>query len=271
MLQTRILTGVVLLIAFALDLFLAPFHVFALVLGFIVAAAAWEWSRLCQVENEHIQTAFAAVVGVLALICLYIPFNEALMRWVLLVGFLYWLSVPAAFYMAPKLPRFVAVQTTLLVQGVFVMLIAALAIQYLRSYAPSGSSYLLLYAFSIIWIMDIGAYFSGKKFGKNKLAPLISPGKTWEGVYGGLAATFLVMIVVMVSADFVEGAGVKLILATVLAAAISVIGDLAESRIKRAADMKDSSQMLPGHGGVLDRIDGVLSAIPIFAFVWAWL
>ncbi len=271
MLQTRIMTGVVLLVAFALDLFLAPFHVFALVLGFIVSAAAWEWSRLCQVRDEHMQTAFAAGVGVLALVCLYLPYSETFMRWVLLVGFVYWLCIPIAFYMSPKLPLFVSVQKVLLVLGVFVMVIAALAIQYLRSYAPDASSYLLLYAFSIIWIMDIGAYFSGKKFGRNKLAPLISPGKTWEGVYGGLAATFVVMLVVWASADFAESAGFKLVLATVLAAAVSVIGDLAESRIKRAAGMKDSSQMLPGHGGVLDRIDGVLAAIPVFAFVWAWL
>ncbi len=271
MVGTRIITAIVLLFTFSLDLFFASTHIFALVLGFLVSAAAWEWSRLCQVANEHLQTAYAAAVGALALIFLYIPFSEAFMRWVLLLGFVYWLAVPAAFYMAPKLPKFQIVQKSLLLQGVFVMVTTAVAMQYLRSYAPSGSAFLLFYALSIIWVMDIGAYFSGKRFGQNKLAPLISPGKTWEGVYGGLAATFLVMIVVLVVADFSTGASFKLILATALAAAISVIGDLAESRIKRAADMKDSSQMLPGHGGVLDRIDGVLAAIPVFAFVWAWL
>lgn len=271
MLKTRIITAAVLLVAFAADLFLANFQVFALVLGFVVAGAAWEWSRLCQVQNETMQTVFAALVGVLALVFLYIPYDESMMRWALLMGFLYWLTVPVGFYMTPKLERFSDMQAPLLALGVFVMIVAAIAIQYLRSHAPQASSYLLLYALSIVWVMDIGAYFSGKRFGQNKLAPQISPGKTWEGVYGGLFATFLVMVVVLVSAEFAEGNALKLILATTLAAAISVIGDLAESRIKRAADMKDSSQMLPGHGGVLDRIDGVLSAIPMFAFVWAWL
>ncbi|MFK7995436.1 MAG: phosphatidate cytidylyltransferase [Granulosicoccus sp.] len=271
MLQTRVITGVVLLAAFAADLFLANFQVFALVLGFVVAAAAWEWSRLCKVSDETTQTAFAAGVGVLALVVLYIPYNEVLMRWILLIGFLYWLNVPIGFYMTPKRAPFIDVQVSLLALGVFVMLVAAIAIQYLRSYAPDASSFLLLYALCIVWIMDIGAYFSGKQFGRNKLAPQISPGKTWEGVYGGLLCTFLFMLVVLVSAGFAQGNAVKLILATLLAAAVSVVGDLAESRIKRAADMKDSSQMLPGHGGVLDRIDGVLSAVPVFAFVWAWL
>lgn len=271
MLQTRIITAVILLVAFAADLFLANFQVFALVLGFVVAGAAWEWSRLCQIRSEAMQTAYASAVGVLALVILYIPYNETLMRWILLMGFLYWMTVPVAFYMTPKLVRFSNLQGVLLAQGIFVMVVAAIAIQYLRSYAPHASSYLLLYALAIVWVMDIGAYFSGKRFGVNKLAPLISPGKTWEGVYGGLLATFLVMLVVLFSAEFAEANALKLILATALAAAVSVIGDLAESRIKRAADMKDSSQMLPGHGGVLDRIDGVLSAIPVFAFVWAWL
>ena len=271
MLKTRIITAAVLLIVFSADLFLASLHVFALVLGGIVAAAAWEWSRLCQVKDENAQTAFAAGIGVLALIALYIPHNDAFIRWVLLIGFLYWVTVPIGFYMKPKLPQFDRIHKTALLVGVFVTLVAAVSIQYLRSYAPSASPYLLLYALSIVWIMDIGAYFSGRRFGRNKLAPLISPGKTWEGVYGGFAATAIVMVVVLLVADFAQDNALKVMVATVLSASLSVVGDLAESRLKRAADMKDSSQMLPGHGGVLDRIDGVLAALPVFAFVWAWL
>lgn len=270
MLRTRVITAVVLLVVFAADLFLAPFQVFALILGVIVSAAAWEWSRLCKIDNEHMQVVYASAVGVCALVALYIPYNEVFMKWVLLLGFVYWLSVPAAFYMAPKLREFDSTQVPLLVCGFFIMLIAAMAIQFLRSFAPQASSYLLLYALCIVWVMDIGAYFSGRKFGHKKLAVLISPGKTWEGVYGGLLATFVLLLLVIAMADFADGNAFKLILATVLAAIASVIGDLAESRVKRAADMKDSSQMLPGHGGVLDRLDGVLAAVPVFAFVWVW-
>jgi len=271
MLQTRIITAAVLLIAFGSALFLASVQLFALVLGCVAAAAAWEWSRLCHVDNEHAQTAYAAIVGVLSLAALYVPYGATVMQWVLLLGFLYWLSAPCTFYMHPKLKAFEHMQRGSLALGAFVMLLTVLALQYLRSDAPQASPWLLLYALSIIWVMDIGAYFSGRRFGRRKLAPLISPGKTREGVYGGMLATAILMIVVLFAADFAKGNTIKLLFATALAAAASVIGDLSESRLKRAADMKDSSQMLPGHGGVLDRIDSVLAAIPLFAFVWAWL
>jgi phosphatidate cytidylyltransferase len=270
-LKTRILTAVVLLIAFSADLFLASVDVFALVLAFIVAAAAWEWSRLCGLASENGQTAFAALVGLVVLIGLYIVYADALMRWLLLAGFLFWASVPALFYLAPRHRAIEQLNTPLLLLGVFVFLVAAVAIQYLRSFAPHGSSWLLLYALAIVWFMDIGAYFSGRRFGTRKLAPSISPGKTWEGVYGGLAVTALLLLVILFSADWADGNRLKLMMATLLSAGASVVGDLFESRIKRAAGRKDSSQLLPGHGGVLDRVDGVLSAIPVFAFVWAWM
>jgi len=271
MLKTRIITAVVLLLGFSADLVFASIDVFALVLALVVAAAAWEWGRLCGITQEHGQTGFAAGTALFVLIALYIPHSDVLMRWVLLVGFLYWLLVPAGFYLSPKLAPIKSVNISLLSAGVLIMLVSAVAIQYLRSYAPQGSSWLLLYALSVTWVMDIGAYFSGRRFGKTKLAPLISPGKTWEGVYGGLLATFVLMIIVMLIADWAEGNYLKLILATALSAGASVIGDLSESRVKRAADRKDSSSMLPGHGGVLDRLDGVLAAAPVFAFVWAWM
>jgi len=271
MLKTRIITAVVLLLGFCVDLFFASVDVFALVLAFVVAAAAWEWSRLCGVVNEHAQTAYACVVGLVVLVGLYIPYGDVWTQWLLLSGFLFWLVVPAVFYMSPKHDPIEASDGVLLVLGFWVFLVTAVSIQYLRSMAPHSSAWLLLYAFTIIWVMDSGAYFSGKRFGKNKLAPQISPGKTWEGVFGGLLATTLLMIIVLIFADWAAEDRIKLIVATVLSAAASVLGDLYESRIKRAAGMKDSSQMLPGHGGVMDRIDGVLAAMPIFAFIWAWL
>ena len=271
MLKTRIITAGVLLIGFGADLFFASVDVFALVLGFIVAAAAWEWSRMCYLADEHHQTAFAALVGLFVLVGLYIPYNEQLIQWLLLLGFLFWAAVPVVFYLAPRHSPIRTLDTQLLGLGVFVFLVAAIAIQSWRTFAPFGSNWLLFYALSIIWLMDIGAYFSGRRFGRHKLAPAISPGKTWEGVYGGLLVTGLLLVIVLIVADWAEGNRLKLIVATVLAAAASVLGDLFESRIKRAADIKDSSQMLPGHGGVLDRIDGVLAAVPVFAFVWAWL
>jgi len=201
MLKTRIITAAVLLVLFSLDLFLASIDVFALVLALVVAAAAWEWSRLGGIQHEHAQTAYATIVGLLALVCLYLPQSDALIRWVMLLGFIFWGSALAAFYLAPTLAATHRASNRLLLTGAGVLIITALAMQYLRSYAPLASAGLLLYALSIVWCMDIGAYFSGRRYGKRKLAPSISPGKSWEGVYGGLAVTALLLLVVLLAFD----------------------------------------------------------------------
>lgn len=271
MLKTRIITAVVLLLAFSADLFLASVDVFALVLGFVVAAASWEWSRMSGVADENAQLFYATLGGLLALIGLYIPYSDQLMKWLLLTGFMFWLTVPVLFYLSPRQRAMDGVNSLVLALGILVFLVAAVAMQYLRSDAPQSSSWLLLYSLSVVWFMDIGAYFSGRRFGHRKLAPSISPGKTWEGVYGGLAVTILLLIVVLLAADWAEDNGLKLLVATLLSAGASVLGDLYESRMKRSAGVKDSSQLLPGHGGVLDRLDGVVAAVPVFAFVWVWL
>ena len=268
--KVRIATAVVLLSAFVLDVFYASLEVFALVLGLVVAASAWEWSRLAGVRNEHRQTAYGALVGLAALICLYLPQSEWFIRWTMLGGLLFWLSVPAIFYLVPVLPPIRQADVTLLCLGATLFVVAALAMQYLHSQAPHASPLLLLYALSIVWLMDIGAYVAGRRFGRRKLAPLISPGKSWEGVYGGALVTLAVLVVLLIVVDWPAGDAVRIALATIVSAAFSVVGDLYESRVKRAARRKDSSRLLPGHGGVLDRIDGVLAAVPLFAFVWAW-
>jgi len=270
MLKQRVITAAVLLAVFAVLLGLASSGVFGFVIALIVAAAAWEWSRLTGVSNEHLQTAFATIVGVISLIAMHSPFIDSDIRWIMLAGFLFWLSVPVQFYLKPVLPSVNKTNVAWLLVGVFVLPIAALSIQYLRSHASAASSWLLLYALGVVWVMDIGAYFAGRRFGKRKLARLISPGKSWEGVYGGLACSAVLFLLVLGIGNWPQGTGFKLLIATMFSAAFSVIGDLFESRLKRAAGMKDSSQLLPGHGGVLDRIDGVIAALPVFVFFWVW-
>jgi len=271
MLKQRVITAVAMLAVFSLLLVFATPTLFAFVIAVLVAAAAWEWCRLCGVTNEHAQTVFAIVVSVFALIAMHSPLVDSGIRWVMLAGLLFWLSIPVQFYLNPVLPPVNKINAAWLIVGVIVLSIAAVSIQYLRSHGPNASSWLLLYALGVVWVMDIGAYFSGRKFGKRKLAPLISPGKSWEGVYGGLVCSAALFLLVAALANWPEGTVFKLIMATLFAAAFSVIGDLFESRLKRAAGMKDSSQLLPGHGGVLDRIDGVIAALPLFAFFWAWM
>ncbi|MNH04774.1 Phosphatidate cytidylyltransferase [compost metagenome] len=134
---------------------------------------------------------------------------------------------------------------------------------------PLGN-WLILSVMVLVWAADIGAYFSGRAFGKRKLAPQVSPGKSWEGVYGGLAVSLLITLGVGISRDWGFGQILLGLLGAALLVMSSVVGDLTESMFKRRSGIKDSSNLLPGHGGVLDRIDSLTAAIPIFAvLLWA--
>lgn len=255
---------------FVLDLFFAPGALFALSLGLLCAAAGWEWSRLSGISSDTGEIVYATGVGLVALICLYLPFNEAILRVVFGGALVFWLLVPLVFRARPVHKSIDAPDGVLLGIGVLLITAAAIAIEYLRATAPFASPWLLLYAFVIVWAMDVGAYFAGRRFGRRKLSPSISPGKTWEGVWGGIGVASLMLILVLLLIDVPKGITARLVLATIAAAAASVVGDLFESRVKRAAGRKDSSQLLPGHGGVLDRTDGVIASLPAFAAVWVW-
>ena len=114
---------------------------------------------------------------------------------------------------------------------------------------------------------DIGAYFAGRAFGKAKLAPRVSPGKSWAGVWGGLAAVALLAIVASLLANAGVAEAMLLVVASLVTGFVSVLGDLLESMLKRFRGIKDSSQLLPGHGGIMDRIDSLTAAIPVFALM----
>ncbi len=270
MLKRRIATAVVMLVIFVLDLFFAPSGLFALSIALLCAASAWEWGRLAGIQTDRGEVVFATVVGLSALICLYLPFSDVLLQVLLGAVLVFWLSVPLLFRLRPVHPEITEARAGLLCIGAVVITAAAVAIEYLRAQVIPASPWLLLYAFAIVWSMDIGAYFTGRRFGRHKLSPAISPGKTWEGVWGGLAVAMLVLVLVLLLGDLPARMALPMMLATVVAALTSVVGDLYESRIKRAAGRKDSSRLLPGHGGVLDRFDGVIAALPAFAAVWVW-
>jgi len=152
-----------------------------------------------------------------------------------------------------------------LATGAIVLLPLWLALVQLRQAGPLA----VLAIMAVVWLADIGAYFSGRRFGKHKLAPAISPGKTWEGAIGG---SLLVIVCGLLLASrlppALAGKQLLLLLVLLLLTAISVVGDLFESLLKRQADLKDSSNVLPGHGGVLDRIDSLTSTLPLVALVW---
>ena len=124
---------------------------------------------------------------------------------------------------------------------------------------------LVLFLFVLIWVADSGAYFAGRAFGKTKLSPFVSPGKTWAGAMGALAGAVFSAVVLITGGWAGDAALVPFVLLSLLVTAVSIGGDLWESRLKREAGVKDSGNLLPGHGGVLDRVDSLLAAAPVFA------
>jgi phosphatidate cytidylyltransferase len=157
-----------------------------------------------------------------------------------------------------------------LLAGSLCVIPAWCAVCWLHWSQPLGPRW-AFFAVAIVWAADTGAYFVGVRFGKHKLAPRISPGKSWEGFYGGIAATLLLALIARPMLHVGWPSVPLLLLLTLITGLISVAGDLFESLLKRHADMKDSSQLIPGHGGVLDRLDSLLAALPVFLVAKIWL
>ncbi len=260
MLRTRILTALALLALLLPTLFVAPRWVFALVFGAFCAAGMWEWARLAGLRGlaaigcAALWSALAALLSVVA--APDAVFGAALLAWLLLLA----ASLPRA-----ALPAVLARPAVLVALGALVLLAGWLALLRARA-AGSG---LLLSVLALAWVADVAAYFGGRAIGGSKLAPRISPGKTWAGVYSAAAAVLLYGVVcarwlpATLPARLLRDWGVLGTGAALIALlALSVCGDLFESLLKRHAGVKDSSALLPGHGGVLDRVDALLPLMP---------
>jgi phosphatidate cytidylyltransferase len=274
MLKQRIITAVVLLAILLPALFWRTPIPFIAVTLVLIAAAAWEWGRL-----NGLAPAGAIATGAGCLVLCVLAWRLGLLQrplaalwaiagacWVLGGAWLLRRGVPGW----PHVPRPLRVAA-----GVVALCVAWLAIAQAREIGVN----FLLSVLVLVWVADIGAYAAGRTFGmkftKNKLAPTISPGKSWEGVWGGMIGV-VVLAAAWAAADGAWNARVPslytrlagsgwwlLVLGAVFLAAMSVVGDLVESLVKRSAGMKDSSQLLPGHGGVLDRVDALLPTLPL--------
>ena len=261
-LNARILTALILAPLVILGVLYLPTPLFAAGLGVVLLLGTWEWSRIIGVQRRRFRTAVVAVNAVLIGLCWYfLPHINYL--YIAEIGALWWCLALL------WLKRITFAQTKTLVNGELKMLVGSLLMlpawcaAVLLHESEQGARW-TLFLFALIWCADIGAYFSGRKFGNKKLAPQISPGKTREGVYGGLAVSGLFAICFglwtgksIPDAFLLMGLG----LVTVV---FSIVGDLFESLMKRHANLKESGTLLPGHGGVLDRIDSLLAALPAF-------
>ena len=274
MLKQRIITAIVLLAILLPALFWPSPVPFAVVTLVLIAAGGWEWGRLNGLGQAGAVALAATCLALCALAWYAGLLDRSLPAMWLVVGGL-WVLVGAWLIRAgvagwPKIP-----QAVRLIGGLLALSAAWLAVAQARTIGVN----FLLSVLVLVWVADIFAYFAGRAFGlkftKRKLAPAISPGKSWEGVWGGMAGV-LVLAVTWTLADRALQAAVPslytrlaaqgwwlLIVAALFMAAMSVVGDLAESLIKRSAGVKDSSNLLPGHGGVLDRVDALLPTLPL--------
>jgi phosphatidate cytidylyltransferase len=275
MLKTRIITAVVLLAVLLPVLFFNYFPAFALVVTLFVGAAVWEGARLFGLAEGKARV--AGVVGAVLFVGLMYTAKPGSVNALYGVAALLWIIryAPTLGLGLPQLGG--AANWSLAITFSFAVFACFFAIVGLYLHSPLY----LLSVMVLVWIADIGAYFSGKAFGKRKLAPTISPGKSWEGAIGGAIAVLAIAALSVILADGAApwlqdtftyklharfGWGLTLLILLVIVM-FSVIGDLFESALKRRAGMKDSSNLLPGHGGVLDRIDALVPVLPLAALI----
>lgn len=269
MLLQRILTAL-LLIPLAMAIMLWPgTPVFAAIVAAAFLVGAWEWSRLSGMTQASARITFlVALAAILA--AAWWPREPRLWGMLAAIGVLWWLVACAwlrnfAFAAAPTPEN----RRIKLLAGLFVMVPAWAGVVLIHRALPYGHWWTFL-ALAIVWAADIGAYFAGRFFGKRKLAPQISPGKTWAGVYGAFVAAGAVVVAGGWMLGIHDLRLVGLVGLAAFTVAASIVGDLIESLMKRHAKMKDSGQIFPGHGGLLDRLDSVFAALPVFA-IGLWL
>jgi phosphatidate cytidylyltransferase len=277
MLKTRILTALVLLAVLLPVLYFNNFTAFAVVVTAFFGAAIWETFRLFNPTSGKAVVVALFWTAAFAWTFFFSNNGPAQTFW-FVISLLVWALrfVPS---LKIGLPALDSTANTLLSLTYAVALVGCFAaIAALFAYSPLY----LLSVMAIVWAADIFAYFSGKAFGKNKLAPSISPGKSWEGaIGGGIAVLVIATLVILFGSDALANTFPVRVQASlgwaatyailILIVAASIVGDLFESQLKRRAGMKDSSNLLPGHGGVLDRIDALVPVLPLAALIGAWL
>ena len=273
MLATRVLTAVVLIPLVLAALFLLPPLAWGAVTLVAIVVAAAEWASLAGYRKPAwlLFVAGTLVLGVNLLVSPSSGFGRGWPDGIVLAvcgaATVFWLVVAPPWLALRWKP---ASSLSMAVTGWIVLIGAWVAVVELQAHSP----WLVLAAMALVWIADTAAYFSGRAFGKRRLAPEVSPGKTWEGVYGALVAVAiyaLLLVPLATAAGYagpVSSTSIVIWVGLALAlTAVSVVGDLYESLLKRQAGVKDSGRVLPGHGGVLDRIDALLAAMPVAALL----
>jgi len=262
-LAQRVVTAIPLVIGLLLLLFVAPSWAAVLVTAAVMIIGAWEWSAFLGWRRPLLRSGYAAGLALVLALCGWLVPGVVGLKIVLWISLLWW---AIAFLWILRYPTPVPAPVAA-VSGILVLVPAWLAmVAILR--VPGQGAVLALLALCVVFAADIGAYFAGHRFGRVKLAPQVSPGKTWEGLIGGVLLAALTSGTGGLLLGLPPGVMVPVGLGV---AALSVVGDLTESMFKRSVGAKDSGHLIPGHGGVLDRIDGITAAMPLFALALSWL
>jgi phosphatidate cytidylyltransferase len=269
--RQRVITGLVLAPLPILALLLLPTPWLGALIAAVLLAGLWEWTAFAGLRDTLPRIGYLAA-NALLIAALAWGAGPSLfpLKLLALLGVLWWLLV--VFWVLH--PNFASgngqgAGALKLLAGSLAVVPAWCGLVWLHA-GELGPRW-ALYAVVLVWVADSGAYFAGSKFGRRKLAPAVSPNKSWEGVWGGMAACALLALLAFALLGLGWGQLPALVLLTLLAGAASVVGDLLESLMKRHSGLKDSGHLIPGHGGLMDRLDSLLAALPVFAVGKAWL
>ncbi|PXZ05492.1 phosphatidate cytidylyltransferase [Gilliamella apicola] len=272
MLIQRILTAIVLIPLVIIALFFAPLSIFSYLIITVCALAAWEWSNFLRMVKKTQKAAFMVLIIILLALLYLIPIDLSLkgklFTYIICLSIVWWLIALLLVVSYPKSAKYWSKSILIkLLFALFTLIPFYISMLELRSISYDIDRYTgavwLLYVFVLVWATDTGAYFAGRAIGKRKLAVKVSPGKTIEGFIGGVSLAILVCMLVYLTGYFAISF-INFLISSLLAILVSVLGDLTESMFKREAGIKDSGNLIPGHGGILDRIDSLTAAVPVF-------
>ena len=253
MLRERVITALILAALVLLVIFMLPHAATMAALALLVVAAAWEWSAFPRFTQHSARIFYVAFVAACVAASWWFGVEREEMGRLIQAALLWWVFALIWVVIAPAQVNRVSAAGA----GLLVLVPAWLALARLHAAGPQ----LLLFLILLVVAADVGAYFAGRRFGHNKLAPRVSPGKTWEGVMGGFVAAALMAAV---GVWWFKVDAPRFLALCIVVVVASIIGDLTESLFKRHAGLKDSGRLLPGHGGLLDRVDSVTAAAPVF-------
>lgn len=270
MLKQRLLAALVLIPLVVWGILQLSTQSLALVFALIILVGAWEWGGLMKLKSTGLRSLYV-VVAAAGMFAIWTTVNIVNTDWLALpvISLFWWLLAIVWVLTYPKTSSRWSHSWVQFVIGLLILIPAWLAVVGLHGYDTQGP-YLVLYLLSLIWVADSSAYFGGRRWGKRKLALEVSPGKTWEGAISAIVASIFYALLAAYLLNIPGNQWLVFVVLSQVTVVFSIFGDLTESMFKRHAGIKDSGAIIPGHGGILDRIDSVTAAAPVFV-VGVWL